>query len=62
MVSCDFLYFGFLLMKNAEKKYRAETIFSCVFSDDTFHIIFDNVLLKDSVQIFCRSVGRNGEN
>ena len=53
MVSCDFLYFGFLLMKNTEKKISAEIIFSRVFSDDTFHIIFDNVLLKDSVQISC---------
>ena len=40
-------------MKNTEKKYRAEIIFSRVLSDDTFHIIFDNVLLKDSVQISC---------
>ena len=39
-------------MKNTEKKYRAgKLFFSHVFSDDVFHIIFDNVLLKDSVQI-----------
>ena len=39
-------------MKDTEKKYQAEVIFSHVFSDDVFHIIFDNVLLKDSVRIF----------
>ena len=38
-------------MKNTEKKYRGEILFSHVFSDDVFHIIFDNVLQKDSVQI-----------
>ena len=37
LVSRDFYYFGFLLMKNTR--------------DDVFHISFDNVLLKDSVQI-----------
>ena len=38
-------------MKNTEKKYRAEIIFSHVFSDYVFHIIFDNVLQNDSMQI-----------
>ena len=40
-------------MKNTDKKkFRVEITYgSHVFSDDVFHIIFDNVLLKDSVQI-----------
>ena len=39
-------------MKNTEKKISSGNYFcSHVFSDYVFHIIFDNVLLKDSVQI-----------
>lgn len=38
-------------MKNTEKNIEQKLFFSHVFSDDVFHIIFDNVLQKDSVQI-----------
>ena len=38
-------------MKNIQKKYWAEIIFPHVISVDVFHIIFDNVLLKDCAQI-----------
>ena len=39
-------------MKNTEKKVSSGNYFcSHVLFDDVFHIIFDNVLLKDSVQI-----------
>ena len=45
--------FRFFVDEKYREKISAEIIFSRVFSDDTFHIIFDNVLLKDSVQISC---------
>ena len=38
-------------MKTTEKYIERKLFFSHVFSDDVFHIIFDNVLQKDSVQI-----------
>ena len=39
-------------MKNTKKKsIELKLFFLHVFSDDVFHIIFDNVSLKDSVQI-----------
>ena len=51
LVSRDFYYFGFLLMKNTEWKYWVEFFFLHAFSEDVFHTIFDSVLLKDSAQI-----------
>ena len=38
-------------MKNTEKNIEQKLFFLHVFCDDVFHIIFDNVLQKDSVQI-----------
>ena len=38
-------------MKNTEKNIERKLFFSHVLSDDVFHIIFDNVYFKDSVQI-----------
>ena len=43
--------FQFFVDEKYQEKISAEIIFSRVFSENTFHIIFDNVLQKDSVQI-----------
>ena len=45
--------FQFFVDEKYQEKISAEIIFSRVFSENTFHIIFDNVLLKDSIQISC---------
>ena len=42
----------FCWWKIPRKKSERKLFFSHVFSDDVFHIILDNVLLKDSVRIF----------
>ena len=43
---------SFCWWKIPRKNIQRKLFFSHVFSDDVFHIIFDNVLLNDSVLIF----------
>ena len=44
--------FRFFVDENYREKISSGNyFFSHVFSDDVFHIVFDSVLLKDSVQI-----------